>query len=177
MSGTEEKEKKSGEANGQTSNISNDQKPNKPIGWKYSLFVSEIPPGENSEKVNGGKSNKPPGPKYSLFVVEKDPTPSQFKPNKAWKMPVQRSGALETTFAVSRGVQIISLIAIIGMSANFIAEMVNTNQSPPHVLIGTLTVVRSSRPLTHGSTNSIIDMRRSSLLCYYHHPLLRLQVP
>jgi hypothetical protein len=36
--------------------------------------------------------------------------------------------------------QAVSLIAIIGMTANFIAEMVSANQSPPHVLIGTLSV-------------------------------------
>jgi hypothetical protein len=148
--------KKSEQVKDDNSNNPTDQKSNKPVGWKYSLSVLEYPPGEDSDKVNDGKSNnstnqksnKPPGWKYSLFVLEKDPTPSQFKLNKAWKMPVQRSGALENTFAVCRGMQIISLIAVLGMSANFIAEMVNTSQSPPHVLIGTLTVVRTSRPPT-----------------------------
>jgi hypothetical protein len=32
------------------------------------------------------------------------------------------------------------------MSANFIAETVSTDQSPPHVLIGTLSVVRTPPP-------------------------------
>ena len=50
-------------------------------------------------------------------------------------------GALGATFTVVRAMEAISLIAIIGMSANFIAEMVAAKQSPPHVLIGTLTVV------------------------------------
>lgn len=50
-------------------------------------------------------------------------------------------GALGATFTVVRGMQAISLISIIGMTANFIAEMVSVNQSPPHVLIGTLSVV------------------------------------
>ncbi len=51
-------------------------------------------------------------------------------------------GALGATFTVVRGMEAVSLIAIIGMTANFIAEMVSANQSPPHVLIGTLSVVR-----------------------------------
>jgi hypothetical protein len=50
-------------------------------------------------------------------------------------------GALGATFTVVRGMQAISLISIIGMTANFIAEMVAADQSPPKVLIGTLSVV------------------------------------
>ncbi|KAF8865334.1 hypothetical protein BDZ45DRAFT_443029 [Acephala macrosclerotiorum] len=49
-------------------------------------------------------------------------------------------GALGATFTVVRGMQVVSLIAIIGMTANFIAEMVSADQSPPRVLIGTLSV-------------------------------------
>ncbi|CZR55278.1 uncharacterized protein PAC_05165 [Phialocephala subalpina] len=59
-------------------------------------------------------------------------------------MPGPQFGALGATFTVVRGMQAVSLIAIIGMTANFIAEMVSANQSPPHVLIGTLSVVRLS---------------------------------
>jgi len=55
-------------------------------------------------------------------------------------MPGPQFGALGATFTVVRGMQAVSLIAIIGMTANFIAEMVSANQSPPHVLIGTLSV-------------------------------------
>jgi len=49
-------------------------------------------------------------------------------------------GALGATFTIVRGMQAVSLVSIIGMTANFIAEMVAVNQSPPHVLIGTLSV-------------------------------------
>jgi len=49
-------------------------------------------------------------------------------------------GALGATFTVVRALQVVCLITIIGMTANFIAEMVAVNQSPPHVLIGTLSV-------------------------------------
>lgn len=52
-----------------------------------------------------------------------------------------KHGALGATFSVVRAMEACCLIAIIGMTANFIAEMVASNQAPPHVLIGTLSVV------------------------------------
>ena len=52
-------------------------------------------------------------------------------------------GALAATFKIVRVLQAICLIAIIGMTANFIAEMVGENTTPPSVLIGTLSVVRT----------------------------------
>jgi len=55
-------------------------------------------------------------------------------------MPGPQYGALGASFTVVRAMQAICLISIIGMTANFIAEMVASNQSPPHVLIGTLSV-------------------------------------
>ena len=54
--------------------------------------------------------------------------------------------ALGATFTVVRAMEAISLIAIIGMTANFISEMVSSKQSPPNVIIGTLSVV--SCPVT-----------------------------
>jgi len=55
-------------------------------------------------------------------------------------MPGPQFGALGASFTVVRAMQAICLISIIGMTANFIAELVASNQSPPHVLIGTLSV-------------------------------------
>ena len=54
--------------------------------------------------------------------------------------PQQQFGALGATFTVVRAMEAISLITIIGMTANFISEMVSADQSPPQVLIGTLSV-------------------------------------
>ena len=51
------------------------------------------------------------------------------------------SGALAATFKITRILQAISLIAIIGMAANFISEMVSAKENPPEVLIATLSVV------------------------------------
>jgi len=50
-------------------------------------------------------------------------------------------GALGATFKITRVLQAVSMVAIIGMTANFIAEMVSSNVAPPNVLIGTLSVV------------------------------------
>ena len=50
-------------------------------------------------------------------------------------------GALGGTFKIARLLQIVSLIAIIGMASNFISEMVSNNNAPSDVLVGTLSVV------------------------------------
>ncbi|KAL2222326.1 hypothetical protein M432DRAFT_540705 [Thermoascus aurantiacus ATCC 26904] len=49
-------------------------------------------------------------------------------------------GALGATFQICRIFQAMCLIAIIGMTANFISEMVSSNTTPPKVLIATLSV-------------------------------------
>ncbi|MCJ1474163.1 hypothetical protein MMC13_002821 [Lambiella insularis] len=50
-------------------------------------------------------------------------------------------GALGATFKVTRILQAVSMIAIIGMTANFISMMVSSSQTPPPVLVGTLSVI------------------------------------
>lgn len=62
-------------------------------------------------------------------------------------------GALGATFRIVRILQAVSLIAIIGMTSNFIAQMVSNNTAPPNVLVGTLSVV-SLQPLSHTSEYS-----------------------
>ncbi|KKK20237.1 hypothetical protein ARAM_003215 [Aspergillus rambellii] len=49
-------------------------------------------------------------------------------------------GALGATFLLARIIQACSLIAIIGLTANFIAEIVRYDATPPGVFIGTITV-------------------------------------
>ena len=53
------------------------------------------------------------------------------------------AGALEGTFKMVRILQVVSLITIIGMASNFIAEMVSNNNQPSNVLVGTLSIVSS----------------------------------
>lgn len=50
-------------------------------------------------------------------------------------------GALGATFALCRYAQAACMIAIIGMTSNFIAEMVSANATPSEVIVGTLSVV------------------------------------
>ncbi|KAI4242744.1 MAG: hypothetical protein LQ352_007176 [Teloschistes flavicans] len=51
-------------------------------------------------------------------------------------------GALGSTFKVMRVLQALSLLAIIGMAANFISQMIQHNNAPSEVLVGTLSVQR-----------------------------------
>ena len=55
-------------------------------------------------------------------------------------------GALGATFKIARILQAVSLIAIIGMAANFISDMVQNNNTPSDVVVGTLSVVCSWHP-------------------------------
>ena len=50
-------------------------------------------------------------------------------------------GALGATFKITRVLQVICLLACIGMAANFISEMVQNNDTPSKELVGTLSVV------------------------------------
>ena len=50
-------------------------------------------------------------------------------------------GALGATFKICRVLQAVSLIAVIGMTAHFVSEIVSAKTSPPAVLVGTLSVV------------------------------------
>lgn len=49
------------------------------------------------------------------------------------------------TFTAMRALQAISLITVIGLTSNFIAEMVTANYVPPSALVGTLVVVSTCR--------------------------------
>ncbi|KAL8692065.1 MAG: hypothetical protein Q9218_002824 [Villophora microphyllina] len=49
-------------------------------------------------------------------------------------------GALGSTFKIVRILQALSLIAIIGMAAYFISQMIQHNNAPSEVLVGTLSV-------------------------------------
>ena len=72
-------------------------------------------------------------------------------------------GALGATFKVTRALQAVSMIAIIGMTANFIAEMVSSNVAPPNVLIGTLSVVSHKKPAPSFMRCGTDDLVRSAL--------------
>ncbi|TEA20700.1 hypothetical protein C8034_v008130 [Colletotrichum sidae] len=49
-------------------------------------------------------------------------------------------GALGHTFTAMRAMQFISLVAVIGMTANFISEINDADAAPPAILVGTLVI-------------------------------------
>lgn len=50
-------------------------------------------------------------------------------------------GALGVTFMAMRAMQFMSVVAVIGLSANFVSVMVSAGEQPADVLVGTLVVV------------------------------------
>lgn len=61
-------------------------------------------------------------------------------------MPVPEYGAapLAKTFVLVRGLSLICMIAIVGMTANFVAEIIGSSVEPPKEIVGTLVVVRGT---------------------------------
>ncbi|KAL4753441.1 hypothetical protein BDW72DRAFT_32694 [Aspergillus terricola var. indicus] len=66
-------------------------------------------------------------------------------------------GALGATFIIARIIQTCSLIAIIGLTANFIAEIVRYDAKPPGIFIGTITVTSISAIYTIITSILFID--------------------
>lgn len=63
------------------------------------------------------------------------------------KMPVPAYGAapLAKTFVMVRSLSLIAMVSIIGLTANFVSEIVATNIEPPKEIVGTLVVVSPSQ--------------------------------
>ena len=72
-------------------------------------------------------------------------------------------GALGITFKAARGLQAASMIAIIGITANFISEMVSASAAPPPVLVGILSIVCKAGRASSGENS---PFSRSALQCY-----------
>ena len=69
---------------------------------------------------------------------------TDFESDGPLKMRFQapQLGAMGVTFSAMRACQVASLIAVIGLCANFISEIATVEYDPPSELIGTMTVVR-----------------------------------
>jgi hypothetical protein len=88
-----------------------------------------------------------PKPRFPLRTATKE-RPSlelvtDFSSAASVKMRFQapQLGALGVTFSIMRACQLVSLIVVIGLCANFISEMATAEHDAPAELIGTLTVV------------------------------------
>jgi hypothetical protein len=60
------------------------------------------------------------------------------------------SAPLAKTFLISRGLSIVAMVSIVGLTAHFVSQLVDSNIDPPREIVGTLTVVSSY--LSHTST-------------------------
>ncbi|KAM0706583.1 hypothetical protein Q7P35_005910 [Cladosporium inversicolor] len=50
------------------------------------------------------------------------------------------SAPLARTFLISRGLSIVAMVSIVGMTAHFVSQLVASNIDPPREIVGTLTV-------------------------------------
>lgn len=100
-------------------------------------------------------------------------------------MPVPEYGAapLAKTFVLVRGLSLICMIAIVGMTANFVAEIIGSSVEPPKEIVGTLVVVRGTLSLSPSLSPSspltfqLPDMPSRTLLPHQHPLLLRTSQP
>ena len=61
-------------------------------------------------------------------------------------MPVPSYGALPLAkfFLLVRATSLIAMVAIVGMTANFVSEIVSTNLDPPREVVGALSIVSTT---------------------------------
>lgn len=62
-------------------------------------------------------------------------------------MPIPDYGALPLakTFLMVRALSFVAMIGVVGMTANFVSEIVSTGISPPQEIVGTLSIVSAAR--------------------------------
>jgi hypothetical protein len=53
------------------------------------------------------------------------------------------SAPLARTFLISRGLSVVAMVSIVGMTAHFVSQLVASNIDPPREIVGTLAVVSS----------------------------------
>ncbi|KAK5014825.1 hypothetical protein LTR16_002920 [Cryomyces antarcticus] len=56
------------------------------------------------------------------------------------QIPSYGAAPLSATFLIVRILELISMVAIVGMTANFVAEIVSTGTEPPKEIVGTLSI-------------------------------------
>lgn len=101
-----------------------------------------------SDKISSSVSSSPILPFYSKHLPLQTaggstrPKLTLITPASLDKMPSPPAlGALGLTFQTMRSMQFASLITIIGLTANFVSEMVAADYEAPPAIIGTLVIV------------------------------------
>lgn len=51
------------------------------------------------------------------------------------------SAPLAKNFLIARGLSVVAMVAIVGMTAHFVSQLVDSNIDPPREIVGTLSVV------------------------------------
>lgn len=94
---------------------------------------------------------------------------------RPFKMPIPDYGAapLAKTFMLMRGLELFAMVCIVGLTANFVSEIVSTNVDPPREIVGTLVIVSTQPPCPHQQLLTFPDMLGCSLLPHQHSILLR----
>lgn len=58
------------------------------------------------------------------------------------------SAPLAKTFLISRAFSLVAMIAVVGITAHFVSQLVDSNIDPPREIVGTLSVVSFSTSLS-----------------------------
>ena len=89
-------------------------------------------------------------------------------------LPDYGAAPLAKTFMLTRGLALFAMVCIVGLTANFVSEIVSTNTDPPREIISTLAIVRityipQKYPL---GADLSLDLRRRPVLPDQHSLLL-----
>lgn len=81
-------------------------------------------------------------------------------------MPIPTYGAapLAKTFLIVRVLSLVALLTMVGITEDFVRQIVNANIDPPKEIIGTLTVVSNSGRGYEHLTDNISDINSSLVL-------------
>jgi len=82
-------------------------------------------------------------------------------------MPIPDYGAapLAKTFMLARGLSLTAMICIVGLTANFVSEIVSTNVNPPREIVGTLAIV--SNNTIRWPTHKVLTTLQTCLAAFY----------
>jgi len=80
-------------------------------------------------------------PKSSLDLGQPAVSPRTTNTFLIMQIPSYGAAPLSATFLLVRAMQVVAMITVIGITANFINSMVSVNLEPPQEIVGTIAVV------------------------------------
>jgi hypothetical protein len=88
------------------------------------------------------------------------------------QIPSYGAAPISATFLAARTLQLIFLIVMIGLTANFVNGMVMANHNPSKEIVGALVIVRIFIAILKPETNIVTDLSRNPLHLGQHILLL-----